>query len=103
MLKLFSGDILQEFFQGVLNFLDILNGGSVSEFNELEPRLKSAKNRFQLSAGGNIEKLFYVEPTIFEPRLKLKLPFKFKPWFKFFKFCPWITINKLKGSEICIL
>ena len=28
----------------------------VSEFNEFEPRLKSAKNRFQLSAGLNLEK-----------------------------------------------
>ena len=28
-----------------------------SEFNEFEPRLKSAKNRFQLSAGLNLEKL----------------------------------------------
>ena len=29
----------------------------VSEFNEFEPRLKSAINRFQLSAGLNLEKL----------------------------------------------
>ena len=29
----------------------------VSEFNEFEPRLKSAKNRFQLRAGLNLEKL----------------------------------------------
>ena len=28
----------------------------VSEFNEFEPRLKSAKNRLQLSAGLNLEK-----------------------------------------------
>ena len=28
----------------------------VSEFNEFKPRLKSAKNRFQLSAGLNLEK-----------------------------------------------
>ena len=28
----------------------------VSEFNEFEPRLKSVKNRFQLSAGLNLEK-----------------------------------------------
>ena len=27
----------------------------VSEFNEFEPRLKSAKNRFQFSAGLNLE------------------------------------------------
>ena len=30
---------------------------SVSEFNEFEPRLKSAKNQFQSSAGINLEKL----------------------------------------------
>ena len=30
---------------------------TVSEFNEFEPRLKSPKNRFQLSAGLNLEKL----------------------------------------------
>ena len=49
---------------------------SVSEFNEFEPPPKSVKNRFQLSAGLNLEKLNTVlsEPTIFEPRLKL---FKF--------------------------
>jgi len=29
--------------------------GSVSEFNEFEPRLKSAKNRIQLSAGLNLK------------------------------------------------
>ena len=29
----------------------------MSEFNEFEPWLKSAKNRFQLSAGLNFEKL----------------------------------------------
>ena len=60
-----------------------------SEFNEFEPRLKSAKNRFQLSAGFNLEKLkqFKVEPTIFEPCLK------FKPWLKFFKFGLWLLLN----------
>ena len=30
---------------------------SVSEFNEFKPRLKSPKNRFQLNAGLNLEKL----------------------------------------------
>jgi len=29
----------------------------MSEFNEFEPRLKSAKNRFQLSTGLNLETL----------------------------------------------
>ena len=29
----------------------------VSEFNEFKPRLKSPKNRFQLSVGLNFEKL----------------------------------------------
>ena len=32
-------------------------GLSVSELNEFEPRLKYAKNRFQLSAGLNLAKL----------------------------------------------
>ena len=35
----------------------INNERSVSEFNEFEPRLKSAKNRFTLSAGLNLETL----------------------------------------------
>ena len=39
-----------------VDFVSFLNS-SVSEFNEFEPRLKSAKNRFQLSAGLNLEKL----------------------------------------------
>ena len=34
--------------------LEILS--TVSEFNEFKPRLKSPKNRFQLSAGLNLEK-----------------------------------------------
>ena len=29
----------------------------MTEFNEFEPRLKSTKNQFQLSAGLNLEKL----------------------------------------------
>ena len=32
------------------------NGNSEAKFNEFEPRLKSAKNLFQLSAGLNLEK-----------------------------------------------
>ena len=32
---------------------------TVSEFNEFEPRLKSAKNRFQLSAGLYLKKMEY--------------------------------------------
>ena len=40
-----------------VDFVSFLNS-SVSEFNEFEPRLKSAKNRFQLSAGLNLEKLY---------------------------------------------
>ena len=48
----------------------------VSEFNEFKPRLKSPKNRFQLSAGLNLKIEYHlkVEPTKFEPRLKF---FKF--------------------------
>ena len=39
---------------------------SVSEFNEFEPRLKSAKNQFQLSAGLNLEKF---DTTLNQPYL----------------------------------
>ena len=33
---------------------------SLSEFNKFQPRLKSTKNRFQLSAGLNLEKFYTV-------------------------------------------
>jgi len=55
---------------------------SESEFNELEPSLKSAKERFQLGVGLNLEIQFYVEPTIFEPRLKF---FEFGLWMSYIK------------------
>ena len=56
----------------------LCNMYTVSEFNEFEPRFKSAKKRFQLRAGLNLEKSNTIssETTLFEPRLK----------FKFFKF-----------------
>ena len=44
-------------------FLEITPIGDIqseSEFNEFEPRLKSAKNRFQLSAGLNLETLITI-------------------------------------------
>ena len=71
----------------------------VSEFNEFEPRLKSAKNRFQLSAGFNLEKfnsIFSMEPTIFEPRNK------FKPRLKLFKFglCILVSCGLMPGKKI---
>ena len=39
-----------------MSLLNIVNNKSLSEFNEFQPRLKSPKNRFQLSAGLNLEK-----------------------------------------------
>ena len=60
-------------------FATDLEGNPVSEFNQFKPRLKSPKNRFQLSARLKNEKQSKVKPTIFEPRLK------FKPQLKFFK------------------
>ena len=47
-----------------LNLIDfqswhLLLKSSESEFNEFEPRLKSAKNRFQLSAGLDLKKNYY--------------------------------------------
>ena len=53
---------------------------TVSKFNEFEPRLKSAKNRFQFSAGLNLEKfntILIVDTTKFNPRLKFKTRLKF--------------------------
>ena len=47
------------------------------EFKEFEPRFKSAKTRFKLSAGLNIETFNTIisgAPTIFKPQLKF---FKF--------------------------
>ena len=38
-------------------YIDYLDREPLSEFNEFEPRLKSAKNRSQLSAGLNLENL----------------------------------------------
>ena len=56
----------------------------VSEFNEFEPRSKSAKNRFQLSAGLNLKTLNTILSETNHiwagPRLK------FKPQLKFFEF-----------------
>ena len=52
----------------------------VSELNEFELRLKSSKNRFQLSAGLNLETL----NTILSETNQLRL--ESKPPLKFFKF-----------------
>ena len=52
---------MREVFQLSVNSLTnacyLLIHNSLSEFNEVEPRLKSAKNWFQLSAGLNLEQL----------------------------------------------
>ena len=69
----------------------------MSEFNEFEPRLKSAKNRFQLSAGLNLETLNTIlseTNSIFKPRLK------FKPPLKFFKFGLRLFISELFQRNI---
>ena len=50
------------------------------EFKEFEPRFKSAKTRFKLSAGLNLETFDTIlsgRLTIFKPRLKFKPPLKF--------------------------
>ena len=51
------------------------------EFNEFEPRLKSAKNRFQLSAGLNLETL----NTILSGTNYIWAASQFNPRLKFFK------------------
>ena len=54
-----------------------------SEFDEFEPRLKSAKNRLQLSAAGlNLETL----NTNLSGTNQFELRLKFKPRLKFLKF-----------------
>jgi len=53
-----GGKIFQErnlIFATNSNFLIPISLKPVSEFNEFEPRLKSAKTLFQLSAGVNLE------------------------------------------------
>ena len=50
------------------------------EFKEFEPQFKSAKTRFRLRAGLNLETFYTPESTIFKLRLIFKLPLKF---FKF--------------------
>ena len=72
--RMFTDQIIYKFFNS-----------TVSEFNEFELRLKSAKNRFKLSA-------IQVEPTIFKPRPK------FKPWLNIFKFG--LRTNKLCKSKV---
>ena len=68
-------------FISVINVIYIIFQRSVSEFTKSKPSLKSPKNRFQLSAGLNLEfNATLMEPTIFELR------FKSKPRLKFFKF-----------------
>ena len=62
----------------------------MSEFNEVNPRLKSPKNRFQSILKNVIQ--FLVDPTIFKPRLKF---FKFGIWLKLFYFldCELFNVN----------
>ena len=59
---------------------------TVSEFDEFKRRLKSPRNRFQLSAGLNLEKLNTILRGINHTRLK------FKPWLKFFKILKILSI-----------
>ena len=58
------------------------------EFKEFEPRFKSAKTRFKLSTGLNLETL----DTIFSGTNLFKPWLKFKPPLKFFKFGHWLTL-----------
>ena len=67
------------------------------EFKEFELRFKSAKTRFELSAGLNRETFDTIlsgTNHIFKPR------FKFKPPLKFFKFSHWYLSNFLNKTII---
>ena len=62
LISLNSGKLnLYSLYTGKLDLYSVYNVSwqtkPESEFNEFEPRLKSAKNRFQLSAGLNLETL----------------------------------------------
>ena len=65
------------------------------EFKEFEPQFKSAKIRFKLSAGLNLETFDTIlnGTTIFKPRLK------FKPPLKLFKFGHWLGSFKNISSK----
>ena len=60
----------------------------VSEFHEFEPRLKSAKNRFQLITGLNLEKLNTIlsGTNHIWPRLKSIYKFGLSVWVTVFFF-----------------
>ena len=60
-------------------------------FNKFEPRQKSAKNRFQLSAGLNLKIINTILSGTFEAWLK------FKPLLKFFKF----SLGIIKVNKNC--
>ena len=65
------------------------------EFKEFEPRLKSAKTQFKLSAGLNLETFDTIlSGTNHKPRLK------FKPPLKFFKFGHSLYYDKLNITMI---
>ena len=62
---------------------DIVVFETVTEYNEFEPRLKSAKNRFQLSRRLNLETL---NTILSEINRIWAAAYIFKPRLKFFKF-----------------
>ena len=64
------------------SFRQIISLRPGMKFKEFEPRFKSAKTRFKLSAGLNLETFETIWPRL-----------KFKPPLKFFKFGPWWDIE----------
>ena len=65
--------------------------GTVSEFHDFESRLKPAKNRFQLSAGLNLEKLNSIFSGTNNIYARLKF-FKFGLWRRNLK---WSSSNRV--------
>ena len=55
---------------------------AVSEFNEFKPRLKSHKNRFQLNAGLNLEKLNTILSELFKFGLRSQFQKRFSLCFE---------------------
>ena len=88
--KPYNKELLMTFFfiiKGCNRFFH-LPVAETSEFNEFEPRLKSAKSLFQLSAGFNLKTL----NTILSGTNHIRARLKFKPRLKFFEFGLWLEL-----------
>ena len=79
----------------------------MSEFNEFKPRLKPSKNRFQLSAGLNLEKLKSIiiifKTVFFSCGFTLKVDCAFLLQEQIFEFSQLNTFKPRKTTISCTL